>query len=49
MIIYTMKVTFLKCQILMFFSVLECIKRKSRSHGKCKMATLSAKVVLKNA
>ena len=26
MIIYTMKVTFLKCQILMFFSVLECKK-----------------------
>ena len=24
MIIYIMKVTFLKCQILMFFSVLEC-------------------------
>ena len=34
MIIYIMKVTFLKCQILMFFSVLECKKRKSRSHGK---------------
>ena len=26
MIIYTMKVTFLKCQILMFFAVLECKK-----------------------
>ena len=36
MIIYTMKVTFLKCQILMFFSVLECKKSKSRSHGKSK-------------
>ena len=36
MIIYTMKVTFLKCQILMFFSVLECKKRKSRYHGKSK-------------
>ena len=34
MIIYTMKATFLKCQISMFFSVLECKKRKSRSHGK---------------
>ena len=36
MIIYTMKVTFLKCQILMSFSVLECKKSKSRSHGKSK-------------
>ena len=31
------------------FSLLECKKRKSRSHGKRKMATLSAKFVLKNA
>ena len=45
MIIYTMKATFLKCQILMFFLFLECKKRKSRSHGKRKMATLSAKFV----
>ena len=29
------------------FSVLECKKRKSRSHGKRKIATLSAKFVLK--
>ena len=36
MIIYTMKVIFLKCQILMFFSALECKKRKSRSHDKRK-------------
>ena len=43
-----MKVTFLKCQILMCFSVLECKKRKSRSHMvNVKMA--SAKFVLKNA
>ena len=49
MIIYTMKVTFLKCQILMFFSVLECKKRKSRSNGKRRNATLSAKFALKNA
>ena len=29
---------FLKCEILLFFSVLECNyeKRKSRSHGNCK-------------
>ena len=31
------------------FSVLECEKHKSRSHGNVKMATLSAKFVLKNA
>ena len=30
------------------FSVLECNKRKGRSQGKRKMATLSAKFVLKN-
>ena len=35
MTIYTMKVTFLKCQILIF-SFLECKKRKSGSHGKRK-------------
>ena len=50
MIIYTMKVTFLKCQILMFFfSVLECKKRKSRSHGKRKNGNINAKFELKNA
>ena len=47
MIIYTMKATFLKCQILMFFSVLECKKRKSRSLVNVKMATLSTKFVPK--
>ena len=37
MIIYTMKVTFPKCQILMgFFSDLESKKSKSTSHGKRK-------------
>ena len=40
MTIYTMEVTFLKCQILMFFSVLECKKCKSRSHGKRKNGNL---------
>ena len=49
MIIYTMKVPFLKCQILMFFSVLKCKKLKSRSKVNVKMAPLSAKFVLKNA
>ena len=45
MIIYTMKVTFLKCQILMvFFSVLECKKRKSRSHGKRKNGNIRRKI-----
>ena len=45
MIIYTMKVTFLKCQILMFFfSVLECKKRKSRSHGKRKNGNIKRKI-----
>ena len=43
MIIYTLKVIFHKCPILMFFSLFECKKRKSRSHGKRKMATLRAK------
>ena len=47
MIIYTMKVTFLKCQILMFFSVLEC--KSVDLMVNVKMATLSAKFVLKNA
>ena len=50
MIIYTMKATFLKCQILMFFSVLECKKNVIVDlMVNVKMATLSAKFVLKNA
>ena len=45
MIIYTMKATFLKCQILMFFfSVLECKKRKSRSHAKRKNGNIKRKI-----
>ena len=44
MIIYTMKATFLKCQILMFFSVLECKKGKSRSHGKRKNGNIKRKI-----
>ena len=47
MIIYTMKVTFLKCQILMFYSVLECKKRKSRSHGKLKNGNIKRKICTK--
>ena len=47
MIIYTMKATFLKCQILMFF--LECKNVKVDLMVNVKMATLSAKFVLKNA
>ena len=39
-----MKVTFLTCQILMFFSVLECKKRKSRSHGKRKNGSIKRKI-----
>ena len=39
-----MKVTFLKCQILIFFSVLECKKRKSRSHGKRKNGNIKRKI-----
>ena len=39
-----MKVTFLKCQILMFFSVLERKKRKSRSHGKRKNGNIKRKI-----
>ena len=34
MILFTMKVIFLKCQIFMFFSLLERQKRSSRIHGK---------------
>ena len=44
MIIYTMEATFLKCQILMFFSVLKCKKRKSRSHGKRKNGNIKRKI-----
>ena len=39
-----MKATFLKCQILMFFSVLEFKKRKSRSHGKRKNGNIKRKI-----
>ena len=42
--IYTMKVKFLKCQILMFFSVFECKKRISRSHGKRKSGNIKRKI-----
>ena len=34
----------LKCQILMIFSVLECKKRKSRSHGKRKYDNIKRKI-----
>ena len=45
MIIYTMKVMFLKHQILMvFFSLLECKKHKSRSHGKRKNGNIMRKI-----
>ena len=50
MIIYTMKVTFLKCQILMFFFLFWNVKNvKVDLMVKVKMATLNAKFVLKNA
>ena len=39
-----MKVTFLKCLILIFFSFLECTKSKSRSHGKRKNGTIKRKI-----
>ena len=38
------EVTFLKCQILMFFSVLECKKRKNKSHGKRKNGIIKCKI-----
>ena len=38
-----MKVIFLKCHILMFFSLLECKRRKSRSHGKRKNGNIKRK------
>ena len=44
MIIYTMKVTFLKCQFFDLFSVLECKKHKSRSHGKRKNGNIKLKI-----
>ena len=49
MIIYTMKVTFLKCQILMFFLFWNVKDVKVDLMVNVKMATLSAKFVLKNA
>ena len=39
-----MKATFLKCQILMFFSFLECKKRKRRCHGKRKNGNIKRKI-----
>ena len=44
MLMYTMKVIFLKCQILMFFSLLECKKRKSRSHSERKNGNIKRKI-----
>ena len=49
MIIYTMKATFLKCQILMFFLFWNVKNVKVDHMVNVKMATLSAKFVLKNA
>ena len=49
MIIYTVKVIFLKCQILMFFSLLECKNVNADLMVNINMATLSATFVLKNA
>ena len=50
MIIYTIKVIFLKCQILLLlFSLLECINVKVDLMFNVKMATLRANIVLKNA
>ena len=50
MIIYTMKVTFLKSQIIFYFifSVSECKNVKVDLMVNVKMATLSARFVLKN-
>ena len=45
--IYTMKVSFLKCQILMFFLLLNVKNVKVGIMVNIKMATLSAKFVLK--
>ena len=44
MIIYTMKVVYLKCQILIFFSLFKCKTRKSRSHGKRKSGYKERKI-----
>ena len=44
MIIYTMKATFLKCQILMFFLFWNVKKRKSRSHGRRKNGNIKRKI-----
>ena len=45
MIIYTTKVIFLKCQILMgFFLFWNVKKRKSRSHGKRKNGNFKCKI-----
>ena len=44
MIIYTMKVTFPKCKILMFFSDLESKKSKSTSHDKRKNGNFERKI-----
>ena len=44
MIIYTMKVAFIKCQILIFFSVLEYKKHKSRSHSIHKNGNFQRKI-----
>ena len=39
-----MKIIFLKCQSLIFFYVLKCKKRKSRSHGKRKNGNIKSKI-----
>ena len=44
MIIYTMKATFPKCQILMFFLFWNVKKRKRRSHGKRKNGNTKRKI-----
>ena len=49
MLIYTMKVIFLKCQILMFFLFWNVKNVKVDLLVNVKMATFSAKFVLKNA
>ena len=43
MIVYSLEVILLKCQILMFFSLLECKRCKSRSHGKRKNGNIKHK------
>ena len=49
MIIYIMKVIFLKCQILIFFLVCKVQDVKVDLMVNVEKATLSAKLVLKNA